>query len=83
MPFSGLREWFAVRDAVPPVYRIPKLGSGKLRQRSTPEKIVSVPEVIATGVSMSDESEFEDDDLRYYSNPEVSFIFTACLLCTW
>nr|PNR48594.1 hypothetical protein PHYPA_013071 [Physcomitrium patens] len=70
---AGLREWFAVRDAVPPVYRIPKLGSGKLRQRSTPEKIVSVPEVIATGVSMSDESEFEDDDLRYYSNPEPDF----------
>jgi len=79
---SGLREWFAQKDCIysqPPVPRIAKLGTGELRKRSAPKKVASLPDMHSAGQSTYDESEFEDEDVQYFTDSEVK-IFT-CIFC--
>lgn len=77
---SGLREWFAQRDGthgLPPVQRMAKLGSEmlpgkKLRKRHTPPEIPSLTQMLSVGqASYFDESEFEEDDFKYFTDSEV------------
>lgn len=74
MSVSGLREWFAQKDCInsqPPVPRIAKLGTGELRKRNAPKKVVSLPDMHSAGQSTYDESEFEDEDVQYFTDSEV------------
>lgn len=75
MTFPGLREWFAQRDgncSLPSVPRIPKLGTAKTRKRSALQNVASLPEMPSAGQSNYDESEYDDDDMQFYADSEVS-----------